>query len=223
MAGDMQLHLFGFEPSTARTLCEAAAKRINAPFEARAHIGGWCVIDSPSQALLDEIEAVFAPKAFAGNPFAWVQARLREQKQTISFAESCTGGLLAAHFCAISGASDVFDGSLITYANRIKTAWLGVRPETLKYYGAVSEECVKEMCQGTILRTGADFSLAISGIAGPSGGGHKPVGTVFVGLGEGDQMPFVEELHLKGGRTEVQKQAVFHALRLLIERFLQKK
>lgn len=108
---------------------------------------------------------------------------LRDKNQTISFAESCTGGLLAATFSSISGASDVFNGSVVTYSNDIKNKWLGVTNEILDTVGAVSRECVEQMLTGVKKMTKCDYAIAVSGIAGPNGGSEeKPVGTVYIGL-----------------------------------------
>ncbi|HFU76793.1 MAG TPA: CinA family protein, partial [Arcobacter sp.] len=108
---------------------------------------------------------------------------LKENKQTISFAESCTGGKIVAEFTAISGVSSVLMGSVISYANEIKSEWLGVKEQTLIDHGAVSKECVEEMLTGILKMASADYAIAVSGIAGPTGGtNEKPVGTVYIGI-----------------------------------------
>ena len=105
--------------------------------------------------------------------------RLSVESHTISFAESCTGGRIATAFTAISGASSVLNGSCVTYSNEIKTLWLGVEETVLEKYGAVSQQCVSQMLEGIKNISGADYNIAVSGIAGPSGGTElKPVGTV---------------------------------------------
>ncbi len=103
---------------------------------------------------------------------------------TVTFAESCTGGKLASTFSEVSGLSRVFNGSVVSYSNGIKAQWLGVKESTLNRYGAVSRECVAEMLDGVLKLSSADCAVAISGIAGPTGGTlEKPVGTVFIGVG----------------------------------------
>ena len=135
----------------------------------------------------------------------------------IGFAESCTGGLLASLLTSRPGSSAVFPGSMVTYANRIKEEWLGVSPETLRKFGAVSRECVEEMVEGILEKTGADYGVAISGIAGPTGGTPtKPVGTVFIGVGS-QKRKWVERYHFRGGRNYVQYQAAMTGLKMLIE------
>ena len=108
---------------------------------------------------------------------------LTERHQTLALAESCTGGLIANRVTNVAGASAVFLGGLVTYSNQAKQDLLGVRPETLASHGAVSEETATEMAEAVRRALGADYALAVTGIAGPSGGTPtKPVGTVYIAL-----------------------------------------
>ena len=140
---------------------------------------------------------------------------LKEKNQTISFAESCTGGRVASQFTAISGVSAVLGGSCITYSNEIKSKWLGVKEDTLLKYGAVSKECVEEMLKGIVKLADANYAIAVSGIAGPTGGtDKKPVGTVYIGIL--NLTNIVIEKHLfKGNRESVQEQATNRAISLM--------
>ena len=108
---------------------------------------------------------------------------LTERKQTLAVAESCTGGCIAHRLTNVPGASVVFLAGLVTYSNATKQRFLGVRAETLAAHGAVSEAVAREMAEGARAVTGADYAIAVTGIAGPGGGtAEKPVGTVFVAL-----------------------------------------
>jgi nicotinamide-nucleotide amidase len=108
---------------------------------------------------------------------------LRKKHATICTAESCTGGYLSHLITSVPGASEYYKGSVIAYDNLIKHDFLGVSAESLKAYGAVSEQVVREMAEGARNRFGCDYALATSGIAGPDGGTpEKPVGLVWIGL-----------------------------------------
>jgi len=108
---------------------------------------------------------------------------LTGRKKTLAMAESCTGGCIAHRVTNVPGASAVFSGGWVVYSNESKRKFLGVRAETLAAHGAVSEAVAREMAEGARQQTGADFAIAVTGIAGPGGGTkEKPVGTVFIGL-----------------------------------------
>lgn len=133
-------------------------------------------------------------------------------------AESCTGGLVAKLCTDPPGSSRWFFGGLVTYDNQAKRAWLGVREETLRLHGAVSEQTVREMAEGALAKSQAQVSVSISGIAGPTGGTpEKPVGTVWIGwcvAGETGAQCF----HFDGDRAAIRQQAAQAALQGVLAR-----
>lgn len=172
------------------------------------------------------IEENFSHKIFATFNFAKsVIALLEARNFKITSAESCTGGLIAYQLTKESGASAVFDGGVISYANAIKEAWLEVNAENLARFGAVSEAVVRDMLNGALRLSGADFALATSGIAGPSGGSaSKPVGTIYIGvkgIANGIEIEMIECLHFKGDRNFIQAQATLYAYLLLLKIFFE--
>lgn len=151
---------------------------------------------------------------FNANDMIELQNLLRANKQTITTAESCTGGLVASMITKISGSSDIFNGSIVTYSNKIKNKELNVKNKTLEKYGAVSCEVVNEMLDGVIKKFDANFAIAISGIAGPNGATkNKPVGTVVIGLCDSNDHKMVTMYNFTGSREEVQVQAAKVALK----------
>jgi nicotinamide-nucleotide amidase len=130
---------------------------------------------------------------------------LTEQRRRVAFAESCTGGLIAAQLTSVAGSSQVFEGSFVTYSNGMKQAVLGVQADTLARHGAVSEPVAREMVAGALRISGADYAAAVSGIAGPGGGSEdKPVGTVWIAWGSADDVQAVR-LFVPLGRAMFQQ------------------
>ena len=140
---------------------------------------------------------------------------LREKGLRITFAESCTGGLLAARLVNVSGASEVFQASVVTYSNKSKRKLLGVNKCTLKVFGAVSSQTATEMAIGAMRRLGAEVSVSITGIAGPGGGTEKkPVGLVYIACNVFGNVT-VKECHFSGDRLDVRMASAEEALRLV--------
>lgn len=147
-----------------------------------------------------------------------VVKKLVETGKKISAAESCTGGLVSQMLTSVAGASACVDLGVVTYANEQKTKILGVKPETLEKFGAVSPQTALEMCFGIKKLSGADIGIGITGLAGPGGGSkNKPVGLVFIGICTNDEHKAFE-FNFKGERQKVREQAAFEALRLAFER-----
>lgn len=150
-----------------------------------------------------------------------VSSILAERGQTVCTAESCTGGLLAAEFTTLAGSSAWFETGFVTYSDAAKQQLLNVNRATLRQYGAVSEETVREMALGALIASKADYALAITGIAGPDGGSEdKPVGTVWFGLAT-KQRIWAKSAHFSGERDAVRRQSVQFAL-LLLKRYLER-
>lgn len=113
---------------------------------------------------------------------------LRERNLVLSCAESCTGGLISKRITDVSGSSAVFNCGIVSYSNEIKEKVLNVKSETLKEFGAVSEQTVREMVKGVLTISGADIAVSVSGIAGPnSDNTDKPVGLIYLAVSDGEK------------------------------------
>lgn len=147
-----------------------------------------------------------------------LQNLLLKKNETITCAESCTGGLVASYITQNSGSSAIFRGAIVTYCNAIKEQELGVKKETMMQYGVVSCEVVEQMCQGVLKKFNANYAIAISGVAGPTGGTkNKPVGTVAIGIMGINTIKNIKMYHFVGDRIEVQIQAAKTALNTIFE------
>jgi nicotinamide-nucleotide amidase len=143
---------------------------------------------------------------------------LTAQHRWLAVAESCTGGLLATTITDVPGASAVFYGGVVSYANAAKEAWLGVDSRLVATHGAVSAEVAMAMVEGLLAVPTVGLGCAITGIAGPSGGTEtKPVGTVFIAVGDGNGVEGVRH-QFPGDRGAVRAQTVMQALRSLLDR-----
>ncbi len=136
----------------------------------------------------------------------------------ISCAESCTGGLIGGAITEISGSSEIFNGSAVTYSNEAKRDILGVDESILKNYGAVSSECALAMAKGALKIYNSDFAISVTGIAGPEGGTNdKPVGTVWFGIStRHDDKNYSFMKKFSGDRQNVRAQTIEMALKELL-------
>jgi nicotinamide-nucleotide amidase len=147
-----------------------------------------------------------------------LQDLLISKNQTITCAESCTGGLVASYITQNSGSSSIFKGSIVTYCNEIKEQELNVKKETMIEFGVVSCEVVEEMCIGVLEKFNADYAIAISGVAGPTGGTkNKPVGTVAIGILSKENIKDIRIYNFSGNRIDIQIQAAKTALNTIFE------
>jgi len=145
---------------------------------------------------------------------------LRQKNLKLGLAESCTGGLLSAQLAAIAGVSDTYLGGVVSYSNQVKVDLLGVKEDTLNKFGAVSEETAREMVRGACGRLKVDCAIAITGIAGPTGGSKdKPVGTVFIAI-KGPDFEKAKREIFAGSRIEVQTKSVDGSIKYLLDQLL---
>lgn len=144
--------------------------------------------------------------------------RARDKGLRIATAESCTAGLLSAEITDAPGSSDIFECGFITYSNASKERMLGVNPDTIKTFGAVSEEVAREMAEGALERAGVDIAVAITGIAGPGGSEHKPEGRVCFALARKGART-ISHLQEFGamGRENVRKASMARAFEMLAD------
>jgi nicotinamide-nucleotide amidase len=161
------------------------------------------------------VEVVAVSEPFEAQALA-LGVALRARGWTMAAAESCTGGLIAAACTSVAGSSDWFERGFVTYSNEAKTELLGVPSALIARHGAVSEEVARAMADGALRRAPVQLAVAVTGIAGPSGGTPaKPVGTVWLAWGTASDVQAVR-LQLDGDRSAVRRQTVEQAfLRLL--------
>ena len=146
-----------------------------------------------------------------------VVKQLIKKKLKISFAESCTGGLLSSAITSVNGSSKVFKLGLVAYSNESKIKILKVSKKIIRKYGSVSEQVCKAMVKNVSKIGKANISVSITGIAGPSGGTKiKPVGLVYVGIKKGNRVEVKKYLFKNKGRSYIQKAAVNKSLRLIL-------
>jgi len=146
-------------------------------------------------------------------------ARLKAKGLKLATAESCTGGWVAQAITSVSGSSEWFDRGFVTYSNEAKCEMLGVRPGTLSAHGAVSEPTAQEMAAGAIEHSAAGVAVAVTGVAGPTGGSpEKPVGMVCFAWVLSGHPAESETRRFDGDRDAVRRQSVIRALQGLLER-----
>ena len=143
--------------------------------------------------------------------------KLIKKKLKISFAESCTGGLLSSTITSISGSSKVFNLGLVTYSNKAKVDILKVPKKIINKYGAVSSECCLSMVKNLSKISRANISVSITGIAGPNGGNRlKPVGLVYIGIKKGNKISIQKNLFKSKNRISIQKSTTIKVLKTLL-------
>ncbi len=217
------IHIFDEELESAQLLLAPLAQTYEVTLTFTPLIEGWIFLTIVSRKFGNISKFIGSTKTLlsnhviaASNIAAYLIDTLASHQKKLTFAESCTGGLLAAFLTRHSGASTAYDGSLITYSNALKSNWLAVDDAMLERHGAVSAEVVNEMSEGALNVSYADYAVSVSGIAGPEGGSaEKPVGTVFIGVRSKEKSQ-TQELHLSGDRNYIQEQSVLHAIKMLL-------
>ena len=174
--------------------------------------------DSLIKAKCDEINCILGEYIYGDGETsldAVVAALLCKKKLSVSTAESCTGGMIAASLISYPGISEVFKEGMITYSNEAKINRLGVREETINNFGAISEETAREMAEGIARESNTDIGISTTGIAGPEGGTkEKPVGLVYIGIFIKGKT-IVQKFNFTGDRESVRKKATMNALNTL--------
>ncbi|MBA1438367.1 MAG: CinA family protein [Epsilonproteobacteria bacterium] len=216
------LHVMDEQKETLHNLLTPIAQTYEVVFELTTLVEGWQRVDLFSKRYGDISNFIAAVKKLlpkntiaSADVVEYMIEKLASQGKKITFAESCTGGLLSYFLTKHNGASKILEGALITYSNELKDNWLAVSEETLKKYGAVSAEVVCEMSEGALDVSHADFAIAVSGIAGDSGGSdEKPVGTVYIGVRSKTEH-LEKHLYFQGDRNFIQSQSVLYGLKML--------
>ena len=216
------LNVFNYDLQTVELFIKPVFESFKIEYTLYENEGGWCEIkfNKYNDNLLKQLKGFIPNLILHNNIFEYLKQKLELNQEKLTFAESCTGGLIASYMTKVAGSSNVFDGSVISYANRIKAEWLGVDERVLEKFGAVSEETVQQMLLGILEISSSDYAIAVSGIAGPTGGSEtKPIGTVFIGVGDKNGKFQVERLQLNGSREEIQYQTMMQSIRLFIKFF----
>ncbi|MDD3060663.1 MAG: nicotinamide-nucleotide amidohydrolase family protein [Sulfurimonas sp.] len=218
------IHLFDEDRESALAMLNPLAQMYDVRLDIVTLIDGWLLIDVSSKKYGNISQFIHSAKQLlphkliaASNIVLYIIDALFRHQKKVTFAESCTGGLLSYYFTSQNGASKILDGSLITYSNELKENWLGIDEEIINANGAVSFEVVQEMSEGALNVSHADYAISISGIAGDTGGTElKPVGTVFIGARSANEHSEVH-LQLSGDRNYVQYQSVLYAVKMLLQ------
>jgi nicotinamide-nucleotide amidase len=198
-----------------------------APYDIQIHLRARCSTAEEAEQLLaevgDPIEKLLGDRIFSRNGDsleAVVGVLLRERGATLALAESCTGGMLAERITSVPGSSDYFAGGFVVYTNEMKETSLGIPPELIEKYTAVSEEVARAMAQCAQLRASATYAISSTGEAGPESSTGVPVGTVYIGFAGPNDAVEARRLNLPGDRQRVRMFATQAALDYLRRKIL---
>lgn len=216
--------LFGIDDESALILLEPLRKSYEVSIKTSKLLEDLTLVKVSSlqygkiESFLESVKKLFGSKVFLGkNPIHLMINKLLERKMKISFAESCTGGSCAAELTKISGVSEIFEGSIVSYSSRLKHEWLGISKSILEGNGVYGERCIYFMLKGIFKTAKPDFALAISGVAGEQDDEGVEAGSVRIGAMFRDGAYVQELLHIRGDREFIQKQAVLGAFYLMFK------
>lgn len=217
------IHIFDEDEQSIKAVLNPIAQMYDVKIDLVGIIDGWTKVVVLSKKygnlsnFIGSAKKLLSNKLIpASNIILYIIEKLHANQKRVSFAESCSGGLLSYYFTKENGASKVLDGSLITYSNELKENWLAVNKGVLEEFGAVSNEVVSQMSDGALNVSYADYAISISGIAGEEGGTKlKPVGTVYIGIRSKTSSGQIH-LQLSGDRNYIQQQSVLYAIKLLL-------
>jgi nicotinamide-nucleotide amidase len=217
------IHIFEEDKDSAVAILSPIAQTFDVKLDIVILIEGWLRIHIVSKKYGDISKFINSAKHLlptklitASNIIHHIIEKLSSRQKKITFAESCTGGLLSYYFTKENGASKILDGSLVTYSDELKENWLAVEQSVLENFGAVSREVVLQMSEGATNVSNAEYAISISGIAGEGGGTEfKPVGTVYIGVRSSTKHAEIH-LQLSGDRNYIQHQSALMAIKMLI-------
>jgi len=217
------VHIFDENIQNAYIVLNPIAQTSDIQIEITTIIEGWLLVDIQSKKYGNISKFIGSAKQLltnnlitASNIIEHIIESMSQNQKKISFAESCTGGLLSYYFTQKNGASKILDGSLVTYSNELKENWLGINSDIIELNGAVSSEVVCEMSEGAMNVSHANYSISISGIAGDTGATEgKPVGTVYIGV-RSETKHIEKHFLFSGDRNYVQHQSALEAIKMLI-------
>jgi len=217
------IQIFEQTEEDIRVLLLPLIESFDVSFKTSTLISGWVLVEISAtvygdiDGFISSAQLLMPQKIIQTcNMMAYIIQKLNQSGKKLTCAESCTGGLISKMITSQSGSSAVFEGSLVTYSNEIKSSWLGVEETTLIAYGAVSHETVRSMSKGAKEVAVADYAIAISGVAGPTGGTEeKPVGTVYLSVCT-KKIHKSWHLKLQGDRNFIQEQSAYYAFKELL-------
>jgi nicotinamide-nucleotide amidase len=218
-------HIFGIPKDEIELLIKPLSQIHSVNFIIVSQIDDWykVLLDDNHigsiDAFIKSAKELFGAKIIDNdNIFEYIIKKFDANFKKISFAESCTGGLIASSFVKNSGVSSIFDIGIVSYSNDVKNRWLDVDDKDLMSVGAVSSEVVTSMAKNILIKSNSDYSIAVSGIAGPDGGSNeKPVGTVYIAVGSKDGDTIVKKKNFNGNREYIQQQTLYCAINTLVK------